>query len=223
MSLLFAMLPIYLLGNLHCLGMCGPVAMLLGTSPYRGFYLLGRLLSFTLAGTIAGFFGEVINSVFASYHLSGWFSIIFGTGMAGIGVTVLFGIDLPYSHAFAKKFSFLHHYLNSLLFSQEPWPLFLVGFLTIFLPCGQTLIVYSACALSGSAFIGTLNGLVFGVLTTPSLLLAMRAKRWMTGVKGWYHPLVGGMAVCVGSVTVLRGVAEWGIIPHVGIHPFMIF
>lgn len=223
MSLLVAMLPIYILGNLHCLGMCGPVAMLLSASPYRAFYLLGRLISFTLAGTIAGLFGEVIGAVLTSYHLSGWFSVIFGGAMAGVGVSVLFGFDLPYSHLLAKKFAPLHNYLNRLLFSQEPWPLFLVGFFTIFLPCGQTLLVYSAAALSGSAFVGTINGLAFGLLTTPSLFLAMQAKRWMGGVKGWYHPLVGGMAVGVGILTVLRGFAEWGIIPHFGVHPVMIY
>lgn len=219
MSLLFAMLPIYVLGNLHCLGMCGPVAMLLGASPYRGFYLLGRLISFTLAGTIAGLFGEVIGVWFAT----GWFSVVFGTAMVAVGLSVVFGMDLPYSHSLAKKFAPLHGYLNHLLLIQEPWPLFLVGFLTIFLPCGQTLIVYSACALSGSAFVGTINGLAFGLLTTPSLLLAMQAKRWIKGVKGLYHPLVGGLAVVIGVITILRGFAEWEVIPHVGVHPFMIF
>lgn len=219
MSLLFAMLPIYVLGNLHCLGMCGPIAMLLGASPYRGFYLLGRLISFTLAGTIAGLFGEVIGAWLASHHLSGWFSVIFGGVMAGGGLSVLLGIELP----LLRKFAPLHDYLTKLLFTQEPWPLFLVGFFTIFLPCGQTLIVYSASALSGSALVGTVNGLAFGLLTTPSLFLAMQAKRWMNGMKGWYNPLVGGMAVCIGIVTVLRGFAEWGLIPHLGVHPFIIY
>lgn len=218
MSLLFAMLPIYILGNLHCLGMCGPIAMLLGSSPYRIFYLLGRLISFTLAGTIAGLFGQVIGALL----VTGWFSVVFGSIMAAGGVSILLGIELP----LLRKFAPLHDYLNRLLFTGEPWPLFLVGFFTIFLPCGQTLIVYSACALSGSAFVGTINGFVFGLLTTPSLLLAMQAKRWMKGMKGmkgWYSPLVGGMAVCIGVITVLRGFAEWELIPHVGVHPFMIF
>lgn len=219
MNLLFAMLPIYVLGNLHCLGMCGPIAMLLGTSHYRAFYLLGRLISFTLAGTLAGLFGQVIGALLAAYHLSGWFSVVFGGVMAAGGISILLGWELP----LLRRFAPMHDYLNRLLFTGEPWPLFLVGFFTIFLPCGQTLIVYSACALSGSAFVGTLNGLAFGLLTTPSLFLAMQAKRWMQGVKGWYQPLVGGMAVGIGVITVLRGFAEWELIPHVGVHPFMVF
>ena len=30
MTLFLAMLPIYLFGNIHCFGMCGPLAMMIG-------------------------------------------------------------------------------------------------------------------------------------------------------------------------------------------------
>ena len=60
MSLLITMLPLYLLGNLHCIGMCGPLVMLLGQQRCRAFYFLGRTLSFTLAGLLAGALGSVL-------------------------------------------------------------------------------------------------------------------------------------------------------------------
>ena len=54
MTLLLTMLPLYLFGNVHCLGMCGPLVMLIGQHHFRYFYFVGRTLSFTLAGGLAG-------------------------------------------------------------------------------------------------------------------------------------------------------------------------
>jgi sulfite exporter TauE/SafE len=67
MTLLLAMLPYYLLGNLHCLGMCGPLTMMLGAHRFRYFYFAGRLFSFTLAGGIAGELGAVLNVFFNQF------------------------------------------------------------------------------------------------------------------------------------------------------------
>lgn len=223
MQLLAAMFPIYVLGNFHCIGMCGPIAMLLGRSPYRGFYLLGRLVSFTLAGFIAGAFGEVLAITLSAYHLAGLLSIAIGLVMATFGIFLLGSLKTPFLWQIEKFIAPFREKMNELLFSKEPMPLFLVGFFTIALPCGQTLLVYSACALSGSAWIGTLNGFAFGLLTTPSLYLAMRGSNWLTRVKRYYRPIVGSLSVAIGLVAILRGFAEWGMIPHFGIHPLMIY
>ncbi len=223
MQLLAAMFPIYLLGNFHCIGMCGPIAMLLGRSPYRGFYLLGRLVSFTFAGFLAGAFGEVLAISLNAYHLAGLLSIVIGLVMALSGVFLLGSIKTPFLWKIEKLAHPFREKMNQLLFSQEPMPLFLVGFFTIALPCGQTLLVYSACALSGSAWIGTLNGFAFGLLTTPSLYLAMRGSGMLARIKKYYRPIVGGMSIAIGSVAILRGLAEWGWISHFGIHPIMLY
>jgi hypothetical protein len=223
MHLLAAMLPIYILGNFHCIGMCGPIAMLLGRSPYRGFYLLGRLVSFTLAGFLAGAFGEVIAISLNAYNLAGMLSVIIGFVMALSGIFLLGSIKTPYLGRIEKFAAPFREKMNQLLFSKEPMPLFLVGFFTIALPCGQTLLVYSACALSGSAWIGTLNGFAFGLLTTPSLYLAMRGSSLFARIKKYYRPIVGSLSVAIGTVAILRGLAEWGWISHFGIHPLMLY
>lgn len=223
MHLFVAMFPIYVLGNFHCIGMCGPIAMLLGRSPYFGFYLLGRLVSFTLAGFLAGAFGEVIAISLSAYHLAGLLSIVIGLVMAISGVFLLGGLKTPFLWKIEKWIAPIREKMNQLLFSKEPMPLFLVGFFTIALPCGQTLLVYSACALSGSAWIGTLNGFAFGLLTTPSLYLAMRGSSLLARIKKYYRPVVGSLSIAIGAVAILRGLAEWGLISHFGIHPIMIY
>jgi len=60
-----------LFGSLHCIGMCGSISSVLTFSlpqktreqlsvlaSYLSFYNLGRLLSYTIAGTLAGAFGS---------------------------------------------------------------------------------------------------------------------------------------------------------------------
>jgi sulfite exporter TauE/SafE len=201
MTLLIAMFPIYLMGNLHCLGMCGPLAMMIGNSPYRGYYLMGRMLSFTMAGALAGMFGYVIASLLQPYHLSYLFSLGLGISMLLIGAFILLGKSpgIPLLSRYEKK-------MSALLFHQGPWALFLFGFFTIALPCGQTLLVFSACALSGSAAAGTVNGLAFALLTTPSLLLAMHAKKFVNKAHKFYRPVVGVLAILVGIGAIYRGV-----------------
>lgn len=223
MSLLAAMFPIYVMGNFHCIGMCGPIAMVLGSSKYAGFYLLGRLISFTLAGFIAGAFGEVLALAFNAYHLSGLLSIAIGALMIVYALYVLFDFRLPFFYGVERSIAPFRESLNQMLFTKDPWPLFLVGFFTIALPCGQTLLVYTACALSGSAFAGTLNGFAFGLLTTPSLYFAMHAKKMMAGIKRFYKPVVGGMTLLIGLIAILRGLADFELISHFGIHPVMIY
>jgi len=223
MSLLIAMFPIYLMGNFHCIGMCGPIAMLLGSSPYRNFYLLGRLVSFTLAGFIAGAFGEVMGIAFQAYKIGPLFSITIGLIIAVYGYYVLSPFKVFSFFQLEAKFAPIREKLNRLLFSKEPGPLFLVGFFTIILPCGQTLLVYSACALSGSFLIGTINGFVFGLITTPSLYLAMHARGLLVRVKPFYKPLVGGISLLIGGLAILRGFADFELISHFGIHPFIIY
>ena len=57
-----------LVGSLHCIGMCGPLTLLL---PYDGrfsskfvfgriSYNLGRVVTYSLLGATAGFFGEKV-------------------------------------------------------------------------------------------------------------------------------------------------------------------
>ena len=93
-------------------------------------------------------------------------------------------------------------------------PIFLFGFLTLFLPCGQTLIVFSACALNGSALAGLVNGCAFAFLTSPSLLFAMHAVGWVQRHKHLSNQILGGCALIVGFLAICRGLADAGVIPH---------
>lgn len=219
MTLFFAMLPLYLFGNLHCLGMCGPLVMMIGHHKYRYFYFAGRTLSFSLAGMMAGEIGSVLNVLLKYYHIPAMASFLFGSMILTIGVFSLLGWHYPGNVWVSKRLSTLNKNLSLLILKDGSWPLFLFGFFTIILPCGQTLVVFSACALSGSVWIGLGNGFAFAILTSPSLFFAMRAHSILQKIKPFYNKIMGICAIFIGLLGVFRGMAETGMIEHWIINP----
>ncbi len=215
MTLFFSLLPLYLLGNLHCIGMCGPLVMMLGKHRYRYHYFSGRLLSFSLAGLCAGGIGSVLYSIIQEVHLPAVLSLFFGTLFIFIACMHFFSWKLPGHQLWAKRSQKLTHYLTILLLKDHPYTTFLFGFMTVMLPCGQSLMVFSACALAGDAVVGLLNGAAFALLTSPSLFAAMHAHHILKGCKKYYRPIIGTCSLIIGCISIGRAFAELGIIQHV--------
>lgn len=210
MSLLIAMLPIYLLGNLHCLGMCGPLVVFLGRHRFRYFYFAGRLFSFTLAGMVAGQLGAVLQIWLREYRLAALISVLFGFVIIIAALGMLTGRGISISRFLPS----IDQKLSLLLLKDRPLATFLFGFFTIFLPCGQTLVVYSACALSQHLMTGMVNGFAFALLTSPSLWLAMHAHRFLVRWKFSGNRVLGGCTLVVGVLAIFRGFAELEWVPH---------
>lgn len=219
MTLFFSMLPLYLFGNLHCLGMCGPLVMMIGHHRYRHFYFLGRTLSFSLAGLVAGGIGAVSDIFFRHYHIAEMTTWIFGGLLLLLGIFTLAGWSYPGYQWMARRMAGVNQTLSLLMLKDKAWPAFLFGFFTLALPCGQTLIVFSACALSGDPWVGLINGFAFALLTSPSLFLAMKAHALLRQARHYYRAVVGISALVVGTLAILRGVAESGMIPHWILNP----
>jgi len=210
MSLFLMLLPTYLLGNFHCLGMCGPLVVMLGKHRYKYWYFLGRTLSFSLAGLAAGGLGAVLNVVLNLYHISALASFLFGTMIFGAGLLTLLRVPVPVPAVLQG----VNRQMPMLLLRDMRFPTFLFGFATVFLPCGQTLIVFSACALSGDPRVGLLNGCLFALLTSPSLFFAMQAHQLLGHGKAYANQIIGALALLVGILACLRGLADLEVIPH---------
>lgn len=214
MILLATMLPFYLFGNLHCIGMCGPLVMMIGQHRYRYFYFLGRLISFTLAGMIAGELGAVLQVFLQAYHIPALTSFIFGGLILSVAISSLFGkVHFNFSWL-TQRLAGMNQTLSLLMLRDQPLPSFLFGFFTIALPCGQTIVVFSACALAGDLFVGMLNGFAFAFLTTPSLFLAMHACKLVYQAKKHYHTVLGICSLIIALLSICRGLAEMNLIPH---------
>ena len=213
MTLFLNLFPLYLLGNLHCLGMCGPLVMMLGQNPYRYFYFLGRLVSYSLAGFAAGELGALIQAVLQPFHLAAGASFLFALFFLAFGIAELRGNPFSF-HWLQKKLQPFNRSLSLLLLKEQPWPAFLFGFFTLFLPCGQTLLVFTACALYGDGLAGLINGALFALLTSPSLLAAMQLHTLLNRLKQYYRTSLACCALLVGGLAFCRGMADMGWIPH---------
>ena len=86
------------IGSLHCVGMCGPIALLLPLQrQHKGFrylqlgaYFTGKTLSYTLIGLLFGGIGEGL--FIAQYQQE--FSIFAGLVMIGMGIFSLFHLSI---------------------------------------------------------------------------------------------------------------------------------
>jgi sulfite exporter TauE/SafE len=219
MTLFFTMLPMYILGNLHCLGMCGPLVVMLGEHTHRLAYFFGRTLSFTLAGMVAGGFGSIFNLILHHYRIPALASFAFALlfFIAGIHYCFewrFFGSLSLGQQWISKKLAPINKRLSLLLLQDDALPVFLFGFLTLALPCGQTLLVFSACALSGDIAAGAFNGFAFAILTSPSLFFAMNAMKFLQQLKSHYNWILGIASLLVALITLCRGLAEMELIPH---------
>jgi sulfite exporter TauE/SafE len=189
----FSAIILGILGSLHCVGMCGPIAMYLanksGGSNFNMFlYHVGRLSTYALLGALAGFGGILIS-------LTGLPEIV----SILAGVLLILGVLLGFAtkhHLFSgHQTSLFYSKVKNLLplerFQNSPIYFLLFGFLNGFLPCG---LLYTAIVASLAA--GTVSGsalymILFGIGTSPALSVVFhfntifsssfrtKALRWM--------------------------------------------
>ncbi|HIP35232.1 MAG TPA: sulfite exporter TauE/SafE family protein [Crocinitomix sp.] len=161
-----------LAGSLHCVGMCGPIALMIPTGNGKQkwlslfLYHSGKILTYLIIGT---FFGLIVSTL-NSYKTQIIFTFISG------GLLILFGLLPVFLNWVEKKgYQFFNNVINfktklakSLNKNKIEYS-FYIGFLNGFLPCAM---VYSAAimALAQKSFMNSLIiMLVFGLGTIPLL------------------------------------------------------
>jgi uncharacterized protein len=185
-SLLSALLA-GLLGGVHCVGMCGGLVAAFsfradGTvAPFR-LHLgcnLGRIVSYTLFGALAGALGASINLLeirplqIALYVLAQGVMILLGLYLAGWNRWVL-----VFEKAGGALWSHLQPLFRKLLPVRSLPGALVAGFFWGWLPCGLVYSILVAALAAGSAPSGAALMLAFGLGTLPNLLgMALFANR----------------------------------------------
>ncbi len=215
LSLMSAFL-VGLLGSGHCVGMCGgivgAVSMHLPQSKSKAPFLLsynaGRILSYTLAGVIAGLVGassfflhHILPIQHVLYGISSLMLIALGLYLADIwhGVTYLEG-------AGKGIWKTLQPFSKRYIPVQNIKQAFFLGSLWGWLPCGLVYSVLIAAIATGSAINGGLLMLAFGLGTLPTLLtMGMAAVRLKTVLQNiWVRRASGLLVLGFGLVGLLR-------------------
>ncbi len=166
-----------LLTSLHCLGMCGGIAIsqtiksseegwatskrqwIMPSVLYNG----GRVIGYTVVGAVIGGFGKVIGF---NGFLKGLVPLVGGIFMIIMGINLL-GI-LP----FLRKFNIrMPYFIARKLTGKHNYGPFVVGMLTSLMPCGPLQIVQLYALGTRSVIGGASAMLVFSLGTLPLLFL----------------------------------------------------
>lgn len=166
-----------LVGSLHCVGMCGPLTLLLPTDARsktrfltgRLLYNLGRVSTYALLGILIGFIGEQV-AVFISQK---WVSIGFGLLIiAGLIIYKFFNQSLRFVYLNSR----LNNWLSGIFGKVGKRPFFLsqyaFGLVNGLLPCGMVYAALAGAFMQVQVWQGGVYMLLFGLGTLPLMLLA---------------------------------------------------
>lgn len=212
-----------LLGSLHCIGMCGPIALMLPvdrSKPLKRFiqtlsYHVGRITAYALIGLVLG----VVGKSFSIFGLQQYLSI-------AMGILLIVVIILPKQKLQRFKIaSFLHKFiakikqqLGASLKKKTADTFLTLGVLNGFLPCGLVYIaVFSAIAM-GSLWESSMYMVFFGLGTVPLMTVAVYAAGFLKEItRRKIQKLIPTFVVILGALFILRGLGLG--IPYVSPKP----
>lgn len=202
-----------LIGSLHCIGMCGPIAITLPLGrknwTYKIFgslsYNIGRTLTYGILGGIFGLLGQGIQMA----GLQQWASII-------IGILMILSVVFP--AIFKGKINvdrLLTGYAAGLitqfkkLFNQSSIPsLFIIGLLNGLLPCGLVYVAIAGAINTNDLLNGIIYMIIFGVGTIPIMLtIPLVGNLVGTGIRKKLKGVVGTFIIILGILFILRGLS----------------
>ncbi|MDZ4852325.1 MAG: sulfite exporter TauE/SafE family protein [Pirellulaceae bacterium] len=183
-ELLAATLSASLIGSLHCVGMCGPFAIMATTRPVDSKestfsriagYHFGRLTTYVILGTIAGIAGTMLNMAGGSLGLSHSAARLVGASLVILGI-VRFASMLRLHTRVVSHSIFLQRWTKSILaigrWMQPTSPVhraYVVGLITTWLPCGWLYLFALAASGTGSVFAANMLMVAFWFGTLPLL------------------------------------------------------
>ena len=172
---LLSALTLGFLGSFHCIGMCGPIAILLPEKSGsklsiilgKIYYNLGRLFTYSILGLITG----LIGFSFSSNGLQSELSIFAGIAVLIYSLILIFGLQ-PISHtsAYGKFYSVFRKQFKKLFSKNSSLTLFLIGVMNGLLPCGFVYIALMGALSTGNPLNGMAYMAMFGLATFPAMI-----------------------------------------------------
>jgi sulfite exporter TauE/SafE len=197
-----------ILGSMHCVGMCGPIALSLPVvnespaSRYIGTFLynIGRVLTYATLGLFFGMIGQTVVMI----GFQQWLSVF-------LGVALLLYLFVP--GKYKDKVQILPGFMSGvrkrigILFQTKSYgALFGIGLLNGFLPCGLVYVAVAAAVAQASMIESSLFMAAFGFGTLPMMWLVAVAGtglklQFRTRIKKIYPVVIGVM----GCLLIVRG------------------
>ncbi|HSD05949.1 sulfite exporter TauE/SafE family protein [Flavobacterium sp.] len=200
-----------LISSFHCIGMCGPIAMMLPVDRNHQekkvvqimTYHLGRLTAYSSIGLVFGLLGKGFFLAGIQQQLS-----IF------IGVAMILVILIPektlaqynFSKPVYRLISKMKQKLGSHFKNKSLKSLFIIGLLNGFLPCGMVYVaLFGAIAMQSAGF-GVLYMLLFGLGTVPLMSTVVYMNSFITiPIRNRIQKIIPYVGVAIGVLFILRG------------------
>lgn len=200
-----------LAGGFHCIGMCGPIGLMLPVNKKSKLaftfqiliYHLGRITAYFTIGLFFGMIGKGL-------YLAGFqqrLSILMGVAMILI---VLIPTSVFNKYNFSKPIYFLINgvkkKLSIYLQKKTKSSVFLIGFFNGYLPCGLVYMALIGSVSMANAWLGGAYMAIFGLGTIPLLAIFIFAGNFINlSFRNKIQKLVPVFVVIVGLLFILRG------------------
>jgi hypothetical protein len=210
-----------LIGSTHCLGMCGGIVASLALAKRmedsrarivtQVMYNLGRILTYTLLGIVAGLIGPALD-LLSLRSIALWFFVVANLFVILVGLSsALHFRRLSISSLESSAGKFLAVPLKRAAASSSPYAAFPLGFMLGMIPCG---LVYGPLAVAGGSGSPLLGGAVMAALglgTMPLMLVFGAASSTISGVmRDYLYRLTGLFMVLMGGAGLWRALAKMG-------------
>lgn len=200
-----------LISSFHCIGMCGPIAVMLPVDRQNEAkkvtqivtYHLGRLAAYAAIGLIFGLLGRVFFLAGLQQKIS-----IF------IGLAMILVILIPektfskynFSKPVYKVISKIKSGLGAHFKNRTYKSIFIIGLLNGFLPCGMVYVaLFGAIAMQSAGF-GVLYMLLFGLGTVPLMTIVVYINSVITvPFRNKIQKVIPYVVVVIGVLFILRG------------------
>jgi len=200
-----------LISSFHCIGMCGPIAMMLPVDRNNeakkisqlSVYHIGRLFAYASLGLLFGMLGK-------GFFLAGMqqqLSITVGVLM--IIITVVPEKTLAnynFSKPIYKVISKVKSNLGSQFKNRSYKSFFTIGLLNGYLPCGMVYVaLFGALAMPSIEF-SIFYMLLFGLGTVPMMSMVVLITNLVSiPIRNTIQKAIPVIAVCIGVLFIIRG------------------
>jgi sulfite exporter TauE/SafE len=211
-----------LAGSLHCLGMCGGLAALLGGGtgsgpPWLrlGLYNVARVNTYAALGAVAGALGTAVVAWVPLGVASRALAIVGGLAIVAVGLQWLGVLASRGEWLVAHIQREIAVHARGLLETRSRWTPVAFGTANAFLPCHLVYAFVAMAAATGSVGRGALTMLAFGLGTVPAMMLAGSATTLLRGrAAAPFMRVAGAFVLAVGIVTIARAFGPLGHAHH---------
>lgn len=199
------------LGSLHCIGMCGPLALAVPSNAKsklhyfleRSTFNLGRVFTYVLLGVFVGLLGDKLLFVNSQQYVS-----------LSIGSILLLTVLIPYGFKsrlqkyspLTALYAVVKKTFATFLKKKGNTTLWILGMVNGMLPCG---LVYTALLGAAAVADSTQSGIfmaLFGIGTLPALLaVAFAGKLISVKFRSRLSKILPALSIALAMLLILRG------------------